>query len=87
MSPQIMNDMNLLDRIEVNQKVLKGKPVIRGTRLSVQFILGLLESGASFEEILDEYATLEKEDILACLLFASKSLEDQSFFPFTKGVA
>jgi uncharacterized protein (DUF433 family) len=79
--------MDLLDRIEINPEVLKGKAVIKGTRLSVQYILGLLGSGADFEEILDEYNTLKKEDILACLLFASKTLEDQLFFPFSKDVA
>ncbi len=50
----------------------------------MQFILGLLGSGADFDEILDEYSTLKKEDILACLVFASKTLEDQLFFPFSK---
>jgi len=79
--------MDLLNRIEINPEVLKGKAVIKGTRLSVQFILGLLGSGAGFDEILDEYSTLKKEDILACLVFASKTLEDQLFFPFSKDVA
>ena len=79
--------MNLLDRIEINPEVLKGKAVIKGTRISVQYILGLLGSGADFEEILDEYKTLNKEDILACLVFASKTLEDQLFFPLSKDVA
>ena len=79
--------MDLLDRIEISPEVLKGKAVIKGTRISVQYILGLLGSGADFEEILEEYPTLKKEDILACLVFASKSLEDQLFFPFSKDVA
>ena len=79
--------MDLLDRIEISKEVLRGKAVIKGTRLSVQYILSLLGSGADFDEILDEYKTLTKEDILACLLFASKTLEDQLFFPFSKDVA
>jgi len=79
--------MHLLDRIEINPKVLKGKAVIKGTRLSVQFILGLLASGAGFEEILNEYTNLQKDDILACLSFASNVLNDQLFYPISQDVA
>ena len=71
----------MLERIEINPKVLSGKPVIKGTRLSVQFIVGLLGQGVTMEEILQEYHRLSKEDILACLIFASKTLESNSFFP------
>jgi uncharacterized protein (DUF433 family) len=49
-----------------------GKPVIRGTRLTVQYILGLLAHGATIEEILQEYEGLTREDILACLQFAKE---------------
>jgi len=62
--------MELLNRIEINSNVLKGKAVIKNTRLSVQYILGLLVNGADFEEILNEYTNLQKEDILACLMIA-----------------
>jgi len=79
--------MDLLDRIEVNEQVLRGKAVIKETRLSVQFILGLLGNGVGFDEILDEYHSLKKEDILACLLFAAKTLGEQLFLPFSKDVA
>ncbi|NLO50831.1 MAG: DUF433 domain-containing protein, partial [Bacteroidales bacterium] len=61
-----MEQEKLLNRIEINPKVLAGKPVIKGTRLSVQYILGLLASGAGFEEILSEYSTINHEDIQAC---------------------
>lgn len=67
-----MTTQRLLDRIEINPKVLAGKPVVKGTRLSVQFIVGLLGQGITMEEILQEYYRLTKEDILACLVFASK---------------
>ena len=79
--------MDLASRIEVKKEVLRGKPVIKGTRLSVQYILGLLGNGAEFSEILSEYPGLEKEDILACLVFAAKSIEDQSFLPLSKDAA
>lgn len=58
-----------------------GKPVIKNTRLTVEFILNLLAHGASISEILDEYKGLAREDILACLLFASRSLENTDFMP------
>ena len=76
-----MKDQHLLERITLNLKVMVGKPVIRGTRLTVQYILNLLAHGADEAEILEEYETLTHEDIQACLLFAQKSLEDTVFMP------
>ena len=61
--------MEIWKRITVNPDVLVGQPVISGTRLSVQFILGLLAKGVTEEEILKEYPYIIKEDIRACLLF------------------
>jgi uncharacterized protein (DUF433 family) len=76
-----MSDEQLLERITLNPKVMVGKPVIRGTRLTVHYVLNRLGHGASIGEILDEYKGLTPEDIRACLLFASKSLEDVTFMP------
>jgi uncharacterized protein (DUF433 family) len=73
----------LLKRITIDPKVMTGKPVIRGTRLTVQYILGLLAHGATVDEILHEYDGLTKEDILACLEYASKTLENTTFMPLT----
>lgn len=70
-----------MERITIDPKVMVGKPVVRGTRLTVEYILGLLANGITIEEILEEYPGLEREDVLACLLFASKALEDSSFMP------
>ena len=78
-----MNDEALLQRIMINPKVMAGKPVIRGTRLTVEYILNLLAHGATVPEILNEYEGLTQEDIHACLLFATKSLEDTTFMPLT----
>ncbi len=64
-----------MDRIVVDPAVMAGKPVIRGTRLAVQYIVGLLARGASMEEILDEYEGLTEEGIRACLAFAEAALE------------
>ena len=78
-----MRTEKLLQRITLNPNVMTGKPVIKGTRLTVQFILGLLAHGASVEEILAEYKGLTREDIQACLLFATESLENTTFMPLT----
>lgn len=76
-----MKDEQLLERIVVNPKVMVGKPVIRGTRLTVEYILNLLAHGATVAEIVEEYEGVCAEDIQACLLFAAKSLEDTAFMP------
>jgi uncharacterized protein (DUF433 family) len=76
-----MEKERLLERIEVNPKVMAGKPVIKGTRLTVHYILRLLASGMTVDEILSEYDGLEREDILACLVFAAEALERTEFVP------
>jgi len=76
-----MKDQELLERIIVNPKVMVGKPVIKGTRLTVEYILNLLAHGATVTEIITEYKGLALEDIQACILFATKSLEDTTFMP------
>jgi len=76
-----MTDKQLLERITVDPKVMVGKPVIRGTRLTVEHILNLLAHGATVAEILDEYDGLVEEDVQACLLFATKSLGSTAFMP------
>jgi uncharacterized protein (DUF433 family) len=68
-----MKDQQLLERITVNPKVMVGKPVIKGTRLTVEYILNLLAHGATVTEILEEYDGLTMDDIQACWLFASRS--------------
>lgn len=79
-----MQDEQLLQRITVDPKVLMGKPVIHGTRLSVEYILNLFAHGATTEEILEEYEGLTGEDLQACFLFATKSLSDTEFMPLEK---
>ena len=78
-----MTDKKLLERITINPKVMIGKPVIKGTRLTVEFILNLMALGASFQEIIDEYTGLTKADIQACILFASKTMENTVFMPLS----
>ncbi len=69
-----MTDQNLLAWITSRPGILAGKPTVRGTRLSVEFILNLLAHGVTQAEILHEYEGLAPEDLVACLLFASESL-------------
>lgn len=68
---------NTANRIVLNRNILGGKPTIRGTRISVEFILELLASGMSFSDILREYPHLTKEDILAAVAYAVKSLKHE----------
>lgn len=62
--------MNWQDRISIDPKILVGKPVIKGTRISVEFIVDLLARGWTSEDILREYDHLEQDDIRACLAYA-----------------
>jgi len=78
-----MDDRQLLERVAVDPKVMAGKPVIRGTRSTVEYVLNLLAHGATAEEILQEYKGLTYEDIQACILFATKTLESTTFVPLT----
>jgi uncharacterized protein (DUF433 family) len=81
-----MEQNQLVERITLNPKIMVGKPIIRGTRLTVQYILNLLAHGASIDEILQKYKGLTKEDILACLLYASETLKDTTFMPLVEAV-
>lgn len=71
--PDGMRDRALLERIERNPDVMTGKAVIRGTRLTVEHILNLLDHGETVEEIASEYRGVSREDVLACALFAKKA--------------
>jgi uncharacterized protein (DUF433 family) len=63
---------NLLQRISISPEICHGKPCIRGLRYPVEFLLELLSSGMTHEEILTDYDDLEESDILAVLLFAAR---------------
>jgi len=69
-----------MERIVINNEVLAGKPIIKGTRISVEFILELLSSGMSVEEILREYPHLKKEDILSALAYAVRMLKKEEIY-------
>ncbi len=73
--------MSLSERVVIDPQVLAGKPVIRGTRLAVEFILELLAAGQSESEVLANYPGLSREDILACLSYASYLAHEYKAFP------
>ena len=73
--------MPLSERIVVDTEILVGKPLIRGTRLAVEFILDLLAAGQSEHEILAQYPGLTRDDILACLSYASYLAHEYKAYP------
>ena len=76
-----MYEQQLLEQITLNPQVMVGKPVIRGTRLTVAYILNLLAHGTSVQEILEEYDGLTAADLQACFLFATQSLAGSECLP------
>ena len=73
--------MALTERIVVDPKILTGKPVVRGTRISVEMVVELLAAGWSHEQILTSYPHLSEEDIRACLAYASELLREEKVYP------
>jgi uncharacterized protein (DUF433 family) len=72
--------MRYKERIEINPDVLVGKPIIKGTRISVEFILELLANGWDTEKILKNYPQLTKEDILAAIEYSLEILKEEKVF-------
>lgn len=68
------NEQELLNRITINPGIFGGKPIIRGMRMAVEHILGMLAAGDTVQVILEEYPFLEREDIQACILYAYRSM-------------
>jgi uncharacterized protein (DUF433 family) len=67
-----MDENKILERITVNPKIFGGKPIIRGRRLAVEHVLGMLAAGDTPETILQGYPWLEQDDIKACLIYARR---------------
>ena len=73
--------MDWQDHITVDPRILVGKPVVKGTRISVELIIDLLAAGWTQEQILDSYPTLKSDDVRACLAYASELLHAEKVFP------
>lgn len=72
--------MNWEDRITVDPNVLVDKPIVKGTRISVEFVVDLLARGWTVEQVLEEYDHLTREDIQACLAYASDTLKSERVY-------
>ncbi len=73
--------MTWSERIVIDPAILDGKPVVKGSRLSVEFIIDLLSQGWSEKDILGNYPGLTREDVLACLAYASSILHAEKVYP------
>ncbi len=76
-----MKDEELLKRITFNPAIFGGKPIIRGMRIAVEHILGMLAAGSTVEELLEGYPFLEKEDIQACFVYAHRIIAHERIEP------
>jgi uncharacterized protein (DUF433 family) len=76
-----MTEEALLQRITVNPKIFGGKPIIRGRRLAVEHILGMLAAGDDPDTILEGYPWLEREDLQACLVYAHRHVGNERIEP------
>jgi uncharacterized protein (DUF433 family) len=76
-----MDENKLLERITYNPKIFGGKPIIRGRRLAVEHVLGMLASGDTVDTILQGYPWLEREDIQACLAYAHRVVGHERIEP------
>jgi uncharacterized protein (DUF433 family) len=73
--------MDWQERITIDPRILVGKPVVRGTRLAVEFLVDLMAQGWSESEILRNYPGLEAEDLRACLAYAAATLREERIYP------
>jgi len=76
-----VNEQQLLERITVNPQIFGGKPIVRGRRLAVEHILGMLAAGDTVETLLAAYPWLEREDIQACLIYARRLVSHERVEP------
>ena len=76
-----MDEQKLLERITFDSQIFGGKPIIRGRRLAVEHILGMLAAGDSIETILEGYPWLEVEDVRACLVYARRVVGHERIEP------
>lgn len=72
---------NLTERIVIDPDIMVGKPIIKGTRITVEHILDLLGQRMTISEIMEDYPHLQQDDIYACILFAKQALANSTFMP------
>lgn len=76
-----MEESKLLERITINPEIFGGKPIIRGHRLAVEHVLGMLAAGDDFDILLEGYPWLEREDLIACLVYARRLVGHERIEP------
>ena len=76
-----MSENELLGRITINPKIFGGKPIVRGRRLAVEHVLGMMAAGDTMETILSGYPWLVREDVLACIAYAHRLVEHERVEP------
>lgn len=76
-----MNEAKLLERITYNPKIFGGKAIIRGRRLAVEHVLGMMAAGHTTESILEDFPWLEREDLQACLVYAKRAVGNERIEP------
>ncbi len=72
-----------MKKIIIDPQILSGKPIFKGTRISVDLILEFLSQGYSIDQVLEEYPSLTKEDILGALNFAAKKIKEEKIYPIS----
>ena len=77
----MIDEQKLLERITVDPRIFDGKPIIRGRRLAVEHVLGMLAAGDTIETILEGYPWLEVEDVRACLVYARRLVGHERIEP------
>lgn len=76
-----MDETQLLERITVNPQIFGGKPIVRGHRLAVEHVLGMLAAGDTLDTILEGYPWLVREDVQACLVYARRHVGNETIEP------
>ena len=82
-----MNEQELLKRITINPAIFGGKPIVRGRRLVVEHVLGMLAAGDTAEDLLAAYPWLEREDIQACLIYGRRIAANERIEPLSLEVS
>jgi len=69
------------DRIVIDPEIASGQPIVKGTRLSVEFLIDLLAQGWTEQQVLDNYPTITRDDLLACFSYAGELLREEAVYP------
>ena len=80
----MVDEQKLLTRITINPEIFGGKPIVRGRRLAVEHVLGMLAAGDTAETILEGYPWLEPEDVQACLVYAKRVVGRERIEPLER---